>query len=252
MHILLTNDDGIFAPGLAALHHHLKDLGKVTVAAPADTRSGASHSISLGEVDYTEVDVVGKFKGYSVEGSPADCVNIALNRLIAPDEPVDLVVSGMNYGANVGIHVFYSGTVAGAIEGAFYGLPGIAVSAAADDPMDFDAAADCAGRVLCGLLPVPAGKVISINIPRLSEGRPKGVRVVSQSTIGHEEFLPPPEKGGPAFHASRNKKTLPAEYGRNPIDTKALFDGYITVTALRDDLTDAAENERLKTLNLEL
>jgi 5'-nucleotidase len=252
MHILLTNDDGIFAPGLAAMYQYLRDLGKITVVAPSDVRSGTSHSISLGEVDCTQVDVVGKFKGYSVEGSPADCVNLALNQLVPRDEPVDLVVSGINHGANVGIHVFYSGTVAGAIEGAFYGLPGIAVSAAVDEPMDFAKAADYAGRVIRRLLPVPAGKVISINIPRLSEGRPKGVRVVRQSTIGHEEFLPPPEKGGPAFHASRNKKIPGAQNREDGIDTKALFDGYITVTALRDDLTDAAENERLKTLKFEM
>lgn len=250
MHILLTNDDGIFAPGLAALYTRLKTLDRVTVVAPADVRSGTSHSISLGAVDYTEVDVVGKFKGFSVEGSPADCVNIALNKLIPPDRPVDLVVSGMNHGANVGIHVFYSGTVAGAIEGAFYGIPAVAVSAAADEPMNFELAADYAVDVLRRVLPVRPGKVVSINIPRLSEGRPKGIKVVSQSTIGHEEFLPPGQV--------REKNSAVKRPDADPdtwvdrIDTKALFKGYITVTALRDDLTDIEENERLKKMNVQL
>ena len=243
MHILLTNDDGIFAPGLDALYKRLKELGDVTVAAPSDVRSGAGHSISLGSVDYTEVDVMGKFKGYSVEGSPADCVNIAINERRDHRHPIDLVVSGMNLGANVGIHVFYSGTVAGAIEGAFYGLPGIAVSAALDEPMDFDRGADYAVKVIRQLLPVPAGKVISINIPRLSEGKPKGVRVVRQSTIGHEEFLFPKDGGHIPSVLSPGPKT-----GQTPADstdTKSLYSGYITVTALQKDLTDESENQRL-------
>ena len=113
MHILLTNDDGIFAPGLAALYKRLVGLGKVTVAAPSDVQSGAGHRISLTEIRCKCINVNGLFEGYSIDGSPADCVKLAINELVDPNDTVDLVVSGMNYGANVGINVFYSGTVAG-------------------------------------------------------------------------------------------------------------------------------------------
>ncbi|MHC4374216.1 MAG: 5'/3'-nucleotidase SurE, partial [Planctomycetota bacterium] len=116
MHILLTNDDGIFAPGLAAIYKRLTRLGRITVAAPSDVQSGAGHAISLTRIGCRQVNVDGLFEGYSVDGSPADCVKLAMNELVDPDDTIDLVVSGMNHGANVGINVFYSGTVAGAIE----------------------------------------------------------------------------------------------------------------------------------------
>ena len=143
MHILLTNDDGIFAPGLAVLYKKLSLIGKVTVAAPAQPKSGASHSISLEPLICDKVDITGKFTGYSVEGSPADCVKLAVMKLIDHDaEPIDLVVSGINCGANVGINVYYSGTVAAAMEAAFYGIPSIALSAALEEDVDFEAACE--------------------------------------------------------------------------------------------------------------
>jgi 5'-nucleotidase len=148
VNILLTNDDGIFAPGLAAMHKRLSTLGNVFVAAPADVCSGAGHSISLREISCTHLDIVGKFQGYSVDGSPADCVKLAVNELFDAEIKFDLAVSGMNQGANVGINVFYSGTVAGAIEAAFYNLPAVAVSAALDDPLDLEAAADYALEII--------------------------------------------------------------------------------------------------------
>lgn len=247
MHILLTNDDGIFAPGLAALQSRLKTLGKVTVAAPADVQSGASHSISLREIRCDSVELVGKFCGFRVEGSPADCVKLAMNELIDESEPVDLVVSGMNCGANVGINVFYSGTVAGAIEGAFYGLPAVAVSAAVDEPMNYEAAADYALAVIKKILPLTPRHVVNLNIPRLSQGRPKGVRVVPQSTHGFEEAYDSVEKAD-----GRSVYRLTGGPHRDPdsdepvSDTQALAAGYITLTGLRLDLTDAAVNERLR------
>ncbi len=118
MHILLTNDDGIFAPGLAAIYKKLIKLGQVSVVAPAEAKSGASHSITLEPLMCDKVDLTGKFEGYSVSGSPADCVKLGVKELAT--KPIDLVVSGMNYGANVGINVYYSGTVAAAMEAAFF------------------------------------------------------------------------------------------------------------------------------------
>ena len=183
MQILLTNDDGIFAPGLAAMYKQLVKIGNVTVAAPANSQSGASHSITYKQpLVCNKVDVNGQFTGYSVQGSPADCVKLALMELL--EEKVDLLVSGINNGANVGINVLYSGTVAAAAEGALLGFPAVAVSMERGIERDFDRAAEIALPVIRALLDegLSAGQLININIPDLADGPPKGVRVVPQAT----------------------------------------------------------------------
>lgn len=251
MHILLTNDDGIFAPGLAALYKQLTRLGKVTVAAPSDVQSGAGHSISLKEITCEYVDIMGKFAGYSVDGSPADCVKLALNVLLKSRDKIDLVVSGMNHGANVGINVFYSGTVAGAIEGAFYNLPAIAVSAAMDEPLDLDRAAAYAIEVIEQLKGVQDGKIVNLNIPQLSKGPPKGVKVVPQSVSGFEEFYNKSHSNGQATYLLSGGAHRD---GQNNLltDATALEAGYITLTALQKELTDRIANELLSAMGIRL
>jgi 5'-nucleotidase len=245
MHILLTNDDGIFAPGLAAMYKRLTGLGSVSVAAPSDIQSGAGHSISLTEIRCEYITIAGKFDGYSVSGSPADCVKLALNTLIDVQKPVDLVVSGLNHGANVGINVFYSGTVAGAIEAAFYNLPAIAVSAAFDEPMHFEAAADAAFGVIRQLTHLPRGRVANLNIPRLSKGAPKGVLVVPQSTHGFDEGydVRTDAVGQRVYKLTGGDHRDPKDSGWT--DTTALAAGYITLTCLRQELTDPEGNQLL-------
>jgi 5'-nucleotidase len=245
MHILLTNDDGIFAPGLAAIYKRLARLGRVSVAAPSDVQSGAGHAISLSEIRCKPIMVDHLFEGYSVDGSPADCVKLALNELVASDDPVDLVVSGMNHGANVGINIFYSGTVAGAIEAAFYNLPAIAVSAAFDDPMDFEAAADHAFAVIEQLTDLPAGRVANLNIPRLSKGTPKSVLIVPQSTHGFDEQyrVRTDENGQRVYQLTGGHHRDPHDGGWT--DTTALIAGHVTLTCLRQELTDIEGNHLL-------
>jgi len=253
MHILLTNDDGIFAPGLAAMYRRLAGLGRITVAAPSDIRSGVGHSISLEDLACQKLDIVGKFTGYSIDGSPADCVKLALNMLVEVKEPVDMVVSGLNHGANVGINVFYSGTVAGAIEGAFYSLPAVAVSAALDESFDVDKAADYAYKVLCQLLPLPARQVVNINIPELSLGRPRGIKVVPQSTVGFDEsyqLVPTPDGQEVYRLTGGNHRDVHDE--QNWTDTTALSAGFITLTSLRLDLTEPNGNQSLSKKNISL
>lgn len=252
MHILLTNDDGIFAPGLAALYKPLTRLGKVTVAAPSEVRSGAGHSITLNELTFEYVDIVGKFAGYSIAGSPADCVKLALKELIGPNDPVDLVVSGMNHGANVGINVFYSGTVAGAIEAAFYNFPAIAVSAAMDEPMAFEQAAEYAFEVLSQLAAkLSPNEVVNLNIPQLSKGKPQGVRIVPQSTCGFtDSYYTRHDKGQPVYQLTCGDHR--DDKDGHWTDTTALDAGYITLTALRKDLTDPTTNKRLNTMGLDI
>lgn len=243
MHILLTNDDGIFAPGLAAMYKKLVGLGRVSVVAPAEAKSGASHSISLEPLMCDKVDLTGKFVGYSVSGSPADCVKLAVMALT--EQPIDLVVSGINHGANVGINVYYSGTVAAAMEAAFFSIPSAAVSVAFEEKTDFDAAAEYGLGIIEKLLPLGAGSVININIPMLSTGEPKGVKVVGQSTSGyHEHYTTRRNERGQMVYQLGGGDHRDDEAACT--DTTALIDGFITVTALHFDMTDHEGNRRLE------
>jgi 5'-nucleotidase len=244
MRILLTNDDGIFAPGLAALYRQLTSLGDVTVVAPTESWSGASHCITFHEpLACAKVEIDGLFTGFGVQGSPADCVKLAIMQL--HNDPIDLVVSGINCGANVGINVYYSGTVAAAMEAAFLKIPSVALSVAAEDRMNFDEAATHGMAALRKLLPLRSGDVMNINIPLLSRGRPKGIRVVPQATSGFHEYYVPRQNGESelvfqlAGGRHREEKT--------PADTTALADGFITVTALRPDMTDHEKTAALRT-----
>src|SRR5689334_14701431 len=150
MHILLTNDDGVYAPGLRALRAELKKLGRVTVVAPAGEQSAVGHSITLLTPLLVQevLDEHNQPMGWAVEGRPADCVKLALMELLP--EPPDLVVSGLNAGSNSGINVLYSGTVAAAIEGAFFRQTSIACSQESGKavPPDFARGADLCRRVI--------------------------------------------------------------------------------------------------------
>ncbi len=242
MHILLTNDDGILAPGISAIYPYLKKLGDVTVAAPTEVKSGAGHSITIHQqLECKKIDVNGLFTGYSVLGSPADCVKLALMELTK--KPVDLVVSGINDGANVGVNVYYSGTVAAAMEAAFYNIPSVALSLAIDDEMDFKAGASHCFKTLKKLLPLDPGDVININVPVLSEGKPKGVKVVAQSTRGFEEHYikRKTQQGQILYLPEDGEHSMEVEV----TDTTALLEGHVTVTALHYDMTDHRKTQKL-------
>jgi len=242
MKILLTNDDGIFAPGLAAIYRELVRIGEVTVVAPSDSRSGASHSITyLEPLVCNKVDINGLFTGYSVQGSPADCVKLAVMQLHT--EPIDLLVAGINNGANAGINVYYSGTVAAAMEGAFLKIPSVAMSVAVERTMDFDAAAGYCAQILKKLMPVERGAVINVNIPLLSRGEPKGIRVVPQSSKGFDEYyiLQENEQGQTVFQLAGEHHPADGVHA----DSTSLLEGYITITALNPDMTDHKRTQEL-------
>ncbi len=244
MRILLTNDDGIFAPGLAAIYKKLITLGEVIVAAPSESRSGMSHSLTFfSPLVCNKVDVNGLFTGYSVQGSPADCVKLSVLHLYK-DTPIDLVVSGINNGGNAGINIYYSGTVAAAMEGLFLGLPSAALSLAFDDEMYFEQAAEYCRRILKKLMPVRKGSVININIPKLTKGKPIGVKIVPQSGEGVDEYYieTKNEQGQTVYQLAgglhRDEET--------PNDITSLSEGYIAITALSPGMTDFENTEQLK------
>jgi len=242
MRILLTNDDGIFAPGLAAIYKQLVTLGDVMVVAPADSQSGASHSITYKQpLLCNRININGLFAGYSVHGSPADCVKLAVMQL--SEHPVDILVSGINNGANAGINVFYSGTVAAAMEGAFLKIPAVAVSLAAEDQMHYERAAQYSIQILKKLMPLKSGDVININIPQLSKGPPKGLKVVPQSTGGFDEhYLNQKNDQGQTLF----QLTLGPHRIEKPVtDITSLVEGFITITALNPDMTNHPKTQEL-------
>ena len=243
MQILLTNDDGIFAPGLAAIYKELVKMGDVMVVAPADSRSGTSHSITFAQpLVCNKVDINGQFTGFSVQGSPADCVKLAVMQL--HDGPIDLLVAGINNGANVGINVYYSGTVAAAMEAAFLRIPSVAMSLAAEEQMNFEKAAEYCAKILKKLMPVKSGDVININIPQLSRGEPKGVKVVPQSTEGiHEHYICQQNEQGQTVYKLAGGLHRDEE---SPADATSLAEGYITITALAHDMTNHDRTRRLR------
>jgi 5'-nucleotidase len=240
-HVLITNDDGIDAPGLTALVDALKTDYRITVAAPARNQSGVGHGVTHHTPVLVEerpgVDGVRRF---AVHAQPATCTRLALSALLAVDPPV-MVLSGINWGANAGRAAWLSGTVAGAREGASTGLPAVAFSSGrpqAGDP-DYAAAARWARLVLLRLreagLPAP-GQLIKVEIPHPTTGI-RGVAITRMSTQPPKEDLYE-EKAGPAgerlflSHYEAGDRDVPGT------DVQALTDGFVTVTPLSLDQTD--------------
>ncbi len=231
--ILVTNDDGVGAPGLRALAETLAQLGKVVVAAPDRERSAVSHSISLDRP--LRVDEVGAGV-YAIDGTPADCVYLAVLHLLP--RPPDLCVSGINDGYNLGSDVFYSGTVAGALEAVLRGVPGIAVSLERHRPLDLAPAAAFTGAMAREVLArggMGAGSLLNVNLPA---GRLAGYaltrlgeRVYRDQVVAREDlrgrayyWIGGPEEGGPHPEGS---------------DLNAVRAGLASVTPLGLDLTNS-------------
>lgn len=238
MRIMLTNDDGIYAPGIRALHSVLAEDWDVEVIAPQGVQSGTSHAITIRHpVLWHQAKISDGFEGTAVEGTPADCVKLALHHLI--ESPPDLVVSGINAGLNTGIHVLYSGTVAAAMEAAILGRPAVAVSFELYRDMDFDAAARIAKPIIAAVAKqgIPPGCVCNINIPELKPGWPKGVRVVPMSTQNMDERI---EKREDPY--GRSYYWLSGDFQNygdpNDSDRHAIGEGYVSVTPLQYDMTD--------------
>ncbi len=179
MKILLSNDDGVQAPGLAALAKAIATIADITVVAPDRNRSGASNSLTLD----SPLRVQKMDNGfYSVQGTPTDCVHIAITGLL--DNDPDMVISGINAGANVGDDVFYSGTVAAAMEGRFLGFPAIAISLAGHNLQHYDTAAWVAKTIALRLQthPMPSQTILNINVPDVPVDELQGFEIVRLGT----------------------------------------------------------------------
>lgn len=181
MRILLSNDDGVYAPGLMVLYQSLKEIADIDVVAPDRNRSGASSSLTL----HNPLRIHRLDNGFiSVEGTPTDCVHLALTGLLA--ELPDLVVSGINEGANLGDDILYSGTVAAAIEGRFLGLPSIAISLASRECHYYETAGQVVKSIVQGLikekLPLGVSTILNVNVPDLPAHLLQGITVTRLGT----------------------------------------------------------------------
>jgi 5'-nucleotidase len=228
--ILVTNDDGYFSPGIAALAEALRAIGDVTVVAPQTEASAVGHALTLRRP--LRIEKISP-QVFAVDGTPTDCVNIAIDEVMI--EPPDLVVSGINNGLNVGDDVTYSGTVAGAFEAALLGFPGIAVSLERSET-DFAPAARIAARIATLVLAhgLPYRTFLNVNVPR---GEIKGLRTTVQAKRNHitkvDRRMDPRQR--PYFWIEEAQDDW-APVDRS--DRQAIKDGYVSVTPLQPDLTD--------------
>jgi 5'-nucleotidase len=230
--ILVTNDDGYRSQGIMVLATALAPLGDVTIVAPTEEASAIGHALTLRRplrLEHIRENI------YGVDGTPTDCVNIAVTQVFNGRLP-DLIVSGINKGWNLGDDVTYSGTVAGALEGALLGVPGIAVSLAATrKEYDFSYAARAA-TVIAGSMfrkPLPPWTFLNVNVPK---GLPKGFRTTVQAKRNHitEVLVRDDPKGRPYFWIDEGQN----EWEPHDLsDYQAVRDGYVSVTPLHPDLT---------------
>jgi 5'-nucleotidase len=232
--ILVTNDDGYFSEGIHALAAALRPVGEVTVVAPHSETSAVGHALTLRRP--LRLEKISE-RVYSVDGTPTDCVNIAIDEVL--EGRPDLVVSGINKGLNIGDDITYSGTVAGALEGALLGYQAIAISLEfTRSAWDFAPAAAAAAALAALLLdrPLPYRTFLNVNVP---QGRPSGVRVTVQAKRNHvtkvDQRLDPRQR--PYFWIEEAQDDWERD---ERSDHEAIRDGYISVTPLHPDLTNHA------------
>jgi 5'-nucleotidase len=242
--ILLTNDDGIHSQGLIKLEEALKDIGDVYVVAPASEMSGASHSLTLARpLRIRQLDE----RHWTVDGTPTDCITLALNKILPDKDLPNICASGINHGGNLGDDATYSGTVAGALEATILGVPGLAFSLVAREHFDFSEAARFAVTAVRKVLVegFPEGTLLNINLP---PGEIKGVRVTRQGIKNARpvisEHIDP--RGKPYFWIGEEYFTTNSAEGT---DYQAIELGYVSVTPLKSDMTDHRALTAIETWN---
>ena len=258
MRIVLTNDDGIGAPGLLAARRALEKVGDVITVAPDQNRSGVGRSISFGRsLHVEEREMADGVTGYACTGTPVDCVRLVALGLM--DFEPDVVVSGINHGENLGDDITYSGTVAGAMEGIVIGVPGIAVSLSIDRPwhetveedtplddgLHFEPAAEFTARLVkIALKGLPQGRILNVNAPNLPREKLNGARVTRLGRRFYkDELVEVRDDGGRVGYDIYNNP--PGHHEEEGTDFAAIENNEISVTPVHLELTDTAGLEEL-------
>ena len=246
--ILITNDDGIYSEGIYALWEAMREVGNPFVVAPHTEQSGSGHGITLNNpLRVNKIKRSNGFKGYAVEGSPADCAKIGIRSLMK-DSP-DILISGINQGANLGTNLIYSGTVSAAAEGAILGIPSVAISLASVKTDNFYLAKTVAIDTVKWVMKnsLPKGTLLNVNVPYCDENKINGIRFTRQ---GNQYFVDDYEKRtDPSY---KNYYWIKGEINDDDrsidYDGKAISENYISVTPIHFKLTN---EEYLKELILQ-
>ena len=251
MKILISNDDGINSPGLAALADELKKIGEITVVAPLTEQSAVGHAITMKfPLRVTEHFKNGVFFGYAVDGTPADCIKIGIRNLMK--ESPDIVLSGINHGSNTAINIIYSGTVSAAREAAIMDVPAIAISVTSHEALHFEFAAKLAARLsmMVAKEGIRNGTLLNVNIPDLPEDKIKGILLTQQGKSKwddiYEERIDP--YGKKYYWLTGN--LIQADSSLD-IDQFAIKNDYISITPIHFDLTDYKTYSAMKEWKLD-
>jgi 5'-nucleotidase len=245
-HVLISNDDGIDAPGILALVLEMRKIAAVTVVAPDRQQSAVGHAITMNyPLRAIPFRKNGEFFGYAVDGTPADAVKLGV-RFLLKEKP-DLLISGINHGSNTAINILYSGTVSAATEGTVLGIPSIAVSLTTHDQADFSYAAKFAARLAARVVAegLPQGTLLNVNVPAVPEEKIPGVRITRQGNSSWEDtFDVRRDPAGREYFwltgSMAIKDTDPET------DQIAVRDNFISVTPIHYELTDLVLLERMK------
>lgn len=245
--ILISNDDGVYSEGLRVLARRLKQIGRIVIVAPDQERSAASHALTLHRplrVKKISQDV------YAVDGTPTDCINLGINEILK--QKPDIIISGINHGANLGDDVHYSGTVSAALEGGIMGVPSIAISVVARERFRFETAAEFAVKIVKKILKdgLPHGIILNVNVPNIPTTSIKGYEITSQGKRNYGNIIV--EKFDP-----RGRKYYwigGDETGFEDIpntDCNAVMENKISITPLRVNMTDKSSVSLLKKWKLD-
>jgi 5'-nucleotidase len=263
MKLLISNDDGIFSLGVRTLANTLAEAGHdVTVVCPDRERSATGHGLTLHDpirAERVESIFHSAIKAWSCSGTPSDCVKLALGALI--DEPLDLVLSGINHGSNLGTDILYSGTVSAAMEGVIEGIPSIAFSLASHASQEFQAAAMFAQRLITQISkhPLPEVMLLNVNVPPIKPEEIAGVVITRQGIRRYfDTFEKRIDPRGKTYYWLAGEVLEDVEQPAHlhlppdiPTDVQAIRDNYITVTPLQYNLTDTAGVNSLQELKLD-
>ena len=249
MKILLTNDDGINAEGLKCLYNEIKNIGEVTIIAPGTEQTATSHSITLhNPLRVSKFYKHGKFWGYAVSGTPADCVKIAISTLMP--QPPDLVISGINLGTNIGTYILYSGTVSAAMEACILGIPSLAISQGYNKHVDFSLAANFARKLslLVTQNGLPKGTFLNVNVPYPGNSGIKGVTITRQGETKFKDFFHQRKDPRERKYYWLDAEELEVEESEDSEDSDiiALKNNMITITPICYKLTDVSYLDELK------
>jgi 5'-nucleotidase len=251
VHLLITNDDGIYAKGIRVLAKELSMIAKITLVAPDRERSATGHAITVHYPLRVEpVSVDGAADAYAVDGTPSDCVKLSLEALL-PDKPT-MVISGINRGPNLGTDILYSGTVSAAVEGIIHGVPSFAISLDCfDDGPYYDVAAAIAKKVVLKINEhgLPPGVLLNINVPTVPTEKLRGIKITTLGTRRYRNVFDKrvDPRGRTYYWLAGDVIDLDDDIDT---DTMAVKDGFVSITPVHFDLTDYRVMEQLKNWDL--